>query len=120
MVQHTISRLLEVPNIANQNVPLVTGPGATKSGVISTINNGYPKAGFYTGLYNRTVDIRGTRGRVRPESSYLLRSIVQDKKRIYGSMGMMFYGKQAKIDTKNKYKVHSCLHETYQAFHKHE
>lgn len=120
MVQHTISRLLEVPNIANQNVPLVTGPGATKSGVISTINNGYPKAGFYTGLYNRTVDIRGTRGRVRPESSYLLRSIVQDKKRIYGSMGMKFYGRQAKIDTKNKYKVHSCLHETYQAFHKHE
>ena len=34
-VQHTISRLLDVGNIALQNTAVVTGPGATKVATVS-------------------------------------------------------------------------------------
>jgi len=116
MVQHAISRLLEVSNIGYYGVHFVTGPAATKCGVLSTINNGYPKEGFYTGLFNRTINVRGDRRRKPKERQYIHRSITVNKKHVYSSMDMLHYSKQMSKNQRNQYKPHSCLHEIYQHF----
>eukprot|EP00557_Chaetoceros_sp_GSL56_P001852 CAMPEP_0176490204 /NCGR_PEP_ID=MMETSP0200_2-20121128/7740_1 /TAXON_ID=947934 /ORGANISM="Chaetoceros sp., Strain GSL56" /LENGTH=498 /DNA_ID=CAMNT_0017887483 /DNA_START=591 /DNA_END=2084 /DNA_ORIENTATION=- len=61
-VHHTISRLMEVQSISEQMVPFVTGPGALKCGVESTIDNGYPSKGIYKDpSTNRTITVVGSR-----------------------------------------------------------
>eukprot|EP00978_Attheya_sp_CCMP212_P048319 scaffold503952_cov63-Attheya_sp.AAC.1 len=61
MVKATIHRLLDVSNIKRQYVPFVTGPGATKTGVIMTIGGtGYPSKGEYAGVHGRNVTIVGS------------------------------------------------------------
>lgn len=57
MVQHTIVRLSQTTSIRDQYVPFVTGPGATKAGVMSSIGNGYPTKGEYAGVNGRNVTV---------------------------------------------------------------
>jgi len=104
---------MDVTSIGNQNVPFVTGPAAVKCGVLSTINNAYPKMGFYTGLNNRTITVVGDRRRKPVGSLYLLRSNIPDKKNIIKRMGMLHHSKEGNLNGRRKYKLHSCLHENY-------
>lgn len=116
MVQHAINRLMDVTSIGTQNVPFVTGPAAVKCGVLSTINNAYPKMGFYAGLNNRTITVVGDRRRKPVERHYVLRSNIPDKKNIIKSMGMLHYSKEENYNKRRKYKMHSCVHEHYHNF----
>jgi hypothetical protein len=112
-VQHAISRLMEVQSISEQLVPLITGPGALKCGVKSTIDNGYPSRGIYKDVNsNRTITIVGSR-RDAAAHVYLKRSVVMNKKTDFVKMGMMHYSKEANWMTQQKIKMHSCLSEIY-------
>jgi hypothetical protein len=111
MVKVTIHRLLDVSSIKNQYVPFVTGPGATKSGVIWTIGgSGYPTKGEYAGVHGRNVTIVGSPQECR-QRKYVWRDSVSKGSELK-HMNMTHYG-----NAKNEGgKLHSCFAELYSLY----
>jgi hypothetical protein len=96
-VMHCLSRLLEEKNVGNQYVPVVTGPGTTKSAMIyfmQSQNNeaAYQtvKAGTYAGIGNRTLRVRGSK---RKTDLWIRRNAldVRTKAEGYAAMGMTHF-----------------------------
>ena len=105
---------MEVKSISEQLVPFTTGPGALKSAVISTINDGYPSKGVYKDLSsNRTITIIGSSNEARAHL-YLRRSVVLNRVKDMIKMGMIHYSKQTEIMKEQQIKINSCLSEIYQ------
>ena len=105
MVQHTITRLLQTISIRDQYVPFVTGPGATKAAVISSIGNGYPTKGEYAGVNGRSVTVVGSRNTAGQFVSRKFAGAAQD----LGKMNMTHYSNK----DKNPAPLHSCFMEIY-------
>jgi hypothetical protein len=87
-----LERLLEVPNIRKQYVPVVTGPGTLKWSMMQFRNtkDEQVKAGKYTGIANKTVTVAGRKGHGK---EYVIRTAVSGIHKMggYFAMGMKHF-----------------------------
>jgi hypothetical protein len=99
-VMNTLQRLLSVASIVEQNIPVVTGPGALKSafsdfmqGDTSPNHPDYhrPPAGLYVGMGNRSVTVKGSRQKT---GDYIQRVAVKRyiKRKGYRLAGQVHFG----------------------------
>ena len=112
-VTTTISRLLDTKNVLNQYVPFVTGPGAIKTAfILAAGTQGYPTAGLYPSVHNRTVSVVGS-----PEMAkwklYVARDSIRRKSEHFAKMNMVSYGVFEKMKPKPGQVTHSCILEFY-------
>ena len=117
-VHATLMRLMDLESVLNQYVPVVTGPGALKSGMISFMqvrprdSGEFQRvpAGYYVGIDNRTVTVRGTK---QNTNEYIRRTAVNGakKKDGYRKMGQTHYNGAFKYMTKKKQELKnvSCI-----------
>jgi mannosyltransferase OCH1-like enzyme len=125
LVTAIMHRLYELPDMYNQYVPYVTGPGALKvafqhfmkahpphvrPGTVrlpsqkSSLNK--VKAGIYTGLGNRSVTVVGSK---RKPDEYIKRNAVAHKNQLYTHMGMRHFSRE-KLTATNE----SCWRRLYE------
>jgi mannosyltransferase OCH1-like enzyme len=109
LITAIMHRLYELPDMYNQYVPYVTGPGAlklafqhfmrahpphVKPGTVrkpsqqSSLNK--VPAGIYTGVGNRSVTVIGSK---RRPNQYIHRNVVGNKQNLYREMGMKHFSK---------------------------
>lgn len=129
LVQVTMHRLYDLPDIANQYVPFVTGPGALKTAFQQFMRAQPPRAppgsrqrppppaagsaashqrvsaGLYEGIGNRTVTVVGHK---RRDTEYVQRNAIGSKKQLYQQMGMTHFSKIPRQQTNE-----SCFHRLY-------
>jgi hypothetical protein len=106
-VLETLNRLFNVPNLVDQYVPFVTGPGALKTAMIyfmqsfppppgnsgsGTVESPYHRihAGRYVGIHNRSVTVCGSK---QTTSEWIRRTAVNGAKKREGfaTMGQVRY-----------------------------
>ena len=117
-VHATLLRLMGLESVLNQYVPYITGPGALKMGMILFMDvrpldagpfQRVPR-GFYTGINNRTVTVRGSK---QTSQHYIQRTAVNgfQKKKGYAQMGQVHFNGAAKAlkEADRNYKNVSCL-----------
>jgi mannosyltransferase OCH1-like enzyme len=126
LITAIMHRLYDLPDMYNQYVPYVTGPGALKlafqhfmkahpphipPGTVrlpsqrSSLNR--VPAGIYTGLGNRTVTVVGVK---RRPDEYILRNSVGNKQQLFREMGMKHFSKVQRTATNE-----SCWRQLYEA-----
>ncbi len=112
-VTTTISRLLDTKNVLNQYVPFVTGPGAIKTSfILAAGTNGYPTAGLYPSVHNRTVTVVGSPEKAK-QRAYVARDSIRQKSQHFSKMNMEQYGVFEKMKAKEGQVTHSCILEMY-------
>lgn len=121
LVQHTIHRLLSLPDVDSQYVPSITGPGALKVAFMD-YNGVSPHgrmsrhrdpgvsfqrvtSGRYHGWNNSTVTVVGDK---EQSNQYVRRSAVRNKQQLYQQMGMVHFD-QARGPSRNE----SCVYRVY-------
>ena len=110
-VQLTIDRLFCVDNIVEQNVPVVTGPGALKTGVLLAIGNGYPQMGTHVGMENRTLTMVNT-SRPKHRKQYIFRGVVVSRSNT-DVMNMTHYRDISKTSKRPKKPCLEVLYDDY-------
>jgi hypothetical protein len=97
MMSVTIERLVTMHFMnKNKKIPMITGPGACKAGIVCHIGGGgSPQEGNYTGYADRNITMIGSRNSARFKQ-YIKRSVASD----YEDMSKMnqthyFYSKKA-------------------------
>lgn len=107
-VTSTITRLLDTKNVFKQDVQSVTGRGAIQeSFMLATGTEGYPDAGLYASVHNRTVTVVGSSDR----GTYLIKDTIRKKHNHYKQMGMTSYSNLKKME--GDQITHSCILEIY-------
>ena len=111
-IQTTISRLLEVTNVHKQYVPFVTGPGAVKTGVHNCVGDGYPAAGRYDIIGNRSLTMVGRKGK---NTLYVKRDALKNQDS-FAQMNMTHYSDLAWKKDPNATKRYECYGVLYEDF----
>lgn len=122
LVQHTILRLLTLPDVESMYAPSITGPGALKVAFMEY--NGVPpgsdaarhpdhkisfqrvKKGLYRGWQNTTVTVVGDK---QNAGQYIRRGVVGRKGKKYEEMGMTHFSQTQAKKPKNE----SCVFRVY-------
>lgn len=123
LVQVTLQRILTLPNVDKQYIPVVTGPGALKQAMImfmGTHNSLEGKnltqyetfarvqAGEYVGLHGAKVRAVGKRGGTA-DHEWVVREAIKQKSRLYEKMGMRHFSRHTSRTSNGE----SCLHRVY-------
>lgn len=132
LVTQILLRLLGLPDIDNQWVPIVTGPGALKVAWVhfmnkQNLNSDYPagfqrialgsyerferiREGTYTGQHNRTARLVGN---TTSNEDWVVRFGLESKERDYASMNMTHFSKEGRVDPGSSFSSESCLQHIY-------